>query len=126
MLTIDSKRFSVLRMKLSFFQPMDVNGKPHANPGGGLITLELESSKDSHSFLGWVVSPVATKDGEIVYSERDGEALMKKIEFKKAYCVAYDENFDAMGSSPMTIHITISSKELSCHSVEINKEWDTQ
>ena len=123
-LFVDAQPFNIVRMKLSFFQPMDGNGRPNAQPNGGFISLAVESSKESKLLMSWMLSPDTTKAGEITFIQRDNEGSMKSISFENAHCVAYDEVFEATGTNPMLTQLTISAKSLSCEDVKLDKDWE--
>ena len=121
---VEGESFNIVRMKLSFFQPMDSNGRPNAQPNGGFMSLAVESSKASKLLMNWMLSPETTKAGEITFIQRDSESTMKSIKFEKGHCVAYDEVFEATGAAPMLIQLTISAKNLSCEDINLQKNWE--
>lgn len=123
-LTIDEQDFNILKLKLSFQQPMDANMKPNANPNGGLIYLSIESPGAKNPFLGWMLAPDTTKEGEIKFSDRTNGLPSRVLSFSKAFCVSYDEDFNATGSAPMTINLVISAQKLTDGEEVHEKGWE--
>ena len=70
---------------------MDAHQK---KPKGGQITLLIESTAKT-DFLDWVISDDMSKDGAIVFTKRENIGSLKKLAFKDAYCLEYEEIFDA-------------------------------
>jgi len=121
-LTIDDDTMNVLKCSFSFEQGADSTGRPSQKPKGGQISVLLESTNKT-DFLDWMIAANMTKDGEIVFYKRDNMSSLKTIKFKGAYCLRYQEDFDAVGSEPLRTHIIISAKELSVKSTTFTNNW---
>ncbi len=122
-LEIDDKQYRMLQWNLHINQQMDANGRPAANPEGGLITVTVESTGE-YDFFEWVASPDLAKSGKITFQRRDNTSSLKTFEFKNAYCVDYNEDFCSDGNNPMILRIMISAKEVKCGSAKLSKNWD--
>ena len=119
---IDGKKYNVLECNYSLSQPMDQVNKPIGRPVGGLITLVVESEKDTDLFH-WMQDPVHTKNGKVVFYKRNAMANLKVLEFTDAFCVKYDEHFVAETKSPMTITFTISARAIKLGDVPYQNLW---
>lgn len=123
-LTVDEKSFNVQNMKFSLHQPVDSNGRPNARPNGGFIQISIESSKESKLFMAWMLDAEATKNGRVEFTSRDNSGILKTISFEKAYCIGYDESFEATGSSPMLVQLLISAKTIVSDEETMEKNWE--
>ncbi len=122
-LEIDDKQYRMLNWNLHITQQMDINGRPTANPEGGLITVTVESTGE-YDFFEWVASPDMAKSGKITFQRRDNTSSLKTFEFKNAYCVDYNEDYSSEGANPMILRIVLSANELKCGSANLIKHWD--
>ncbi|MDC1161807.1 type VI secretion system tube protein TssD [Tenacibaculum sp.] len=121
-LTINDDTMNVLRCSFSFDQGADNTGRPSQSPRGGQITVLIESTNKT-DFLEWMISTNMTKDGEIVFYKRDNMSSLKTIKFKEAYCLNYQEDFDAVSSDPLKTRIVISSKEITIKDTTFKQNW---
>lgn len=121
-LTIDDDTMNVLSCSFSFEQGADTTGKPSQRPRGGQITILIESTNKT-DFLEWVISPNMTKDGEVIFYKRDNMSSLKTIKFKKAYCLQYQEDFDAVSNEPLKTRILISAKEITVKDTTYKNNW---
>lgn len=110
-LELDGKTFNVLNCSFSFHQNVDPTGRPSSDVRGGMIHVSIESTEDT-SLFEFVTDPHGFKDGKITFFKRDQDSKMKELEFKQAACVEYSETFDAVSSTPMSTHFTISAREV--------------
>ncbi|PID68913.1 MAG: hypothetical protein CR968_00420 [Flavobacteriia bacterium] len=119
---IEDDTMNVLSCSFSFQQGADSTGKPSQRPKGGQITVVIESTNKT-DFLEWMISPNMTKDGEIIFYKRDNMASLKTIKFKEAYCLNYDEDFDAVNDNPLKTRIVISAKEVTVKDTTFVNNW---
>ncbi len=119
---IEDDTMNVLSCSFSFQQGADSTGKPSQRPKGGQITVVIESTNKT-DFLEWMISPNMTKDGEIIFYKRDNMSGLKTIKFKEAYCLNYDEDFDAVNDNPLKTRIVISAKEISVKDTTFTNNW---
>ncbi|MEA3443173.1 MAG: type VI secretion system tube protein TssD [Bacteroidota bacterium] len=101
----------VLECDFGFQQETDYSGKPSARPSGGMINLVIESIS-SDALVNWMVSATEKKEGEIAFYRKENESAFKKVSFKEGICVSYHEYFNSHDDFPMTIAISISSREI--------------
>ncbi|WP_461532114.1 type VI secretion system tube protein TssD [Sinomicrobium sp.] len=121
-LTIDNEEMVVLRYRMSMLQDTDHSDRPAADPRGGRIRVLVELTK-STSLFDWMRNPSQIRDGEFVFYRRDGMSKMRGLKFKKAYCVSYEEAFDADDSLPMRAEITIVAQEIDINGSRFGKNW---
>lgn len=121
-LTIDDDTMNVLRCSFAFQQGSDVTGRPSQRPRGGQIKCSIESTNKT-DFLEWMISNDMTKDGEIVFFKRDNMSSLKTVQFIGAYCLSYQEDFDAIGTEPLKTHIVISAKEIIVKDTTFSNNW---
>ena len=121
-LTIDEDTMNVLHCSFSFEQGSDVTGRPSQQPRGGRMSILLESTNKTN-FLEWMISSDMTKNGEIIFYKRDNMSSLKTVQFTDAYCLSYNEEFDAEGSEPLRTRITISAKEITVKDTTFTNNW---
>ena len=121
-LTIDDDTMTVLRCSFAFEQGSDVTGRPSQRPRGGKINILLESTNKT-DFLEWMISNDMTKDGEVIFYKRDNMSSLKTVKFTDAYCLSYQEDFNAVGSEPLRTNITISAKEITVKETTFINNW---
>jgi len=121
-LTIDDETMNVLKCSFSFEQGSDITGRPSQRPRGGQISVLIESTNKT-DFLDWMISPNMVKDGEIIFYKRDNLSSLKTIIFKEAYCLNYEEDFDAVSDQPLKTKIVISAKELKVKDTTFKNNW---
>ncbi len=121
-LIIDDDTMNILDCSFSFEQGADHSGKPSQRPRGGQIDVLIESTKKT-DFLEWMLSTDSVKSGEIVFYKRDNLSGLKKIEFKNAFCLKYEESFHATDKDPFRTRLVISTKELSVNSTNYQNLW---
>jgi hypothetical protein len=95
---------------------------PTDAPGIGLIHMVIESSNKSELFE-WAAAPKLTKDGSIVFYRRDAQSSMKTLNFKDGFCIQFKEDFDANGSIPMRIRLTLAVRQIDCQGVMLEESW---
>ncbi len=121
-LTIDDDTMNVLKCSFSFEQGADNTGRPSQKPRGGQVNILIESTNKT-DFLEWMISSNMAKDGEVIFYKRDNMSSLKTIKFKEAYCLSYNEDFDAVSDEPLKTHIVISAKEISVKGTTFKNHW---
>lgn len=110
-LLIGEKSFQVLSLTISCSRPTDANGKP-GKEAYTVLELCINSFKGGQLFWElYETSPDATIDGEISFMPFDEAEVMKNFKFRNASCVPMEESFETKASPPMTMRLTISTKE---------------
>jgi len=106
----------VATFRMSFTQATDVEGQVTGLPRGGKITMRLKARNDgNNTMMRWMVDKKLALGGRIVFMNTTNDILMKSIEFKDAYCVAYTESWEDSTSNVTLAHweeITISCREI--------------
>lgn len=123
-LTIEEEEMNVLECSFEFTQKVDYNGRPTELPRAGLINILLESTNNTN-LLAWMVLPHTYKDGEIVFFKRDIMSSNKTLKFFDAFCVSYQENFNAEDALPMKTKICISARALEINDVSYENSWES-
>lgn len=121
-ITIDGEEMNVLECSFKFRQGADANGRPSEKPKGGQIKLLIESTAKT-DFLDWVISDDMAKDGAIVFTKRENVGSLKKLAFKDAYCLEYEEIFDAVNKEPLKTYLVLSARELSMNGTTFSNNW---
>jgi len=92
-LYVENYRAEVQDLQIQFEQQVDQIGQPSGKVTGARILLTLPLQKNN-LMLGWMMDPYKKHNGELSYINSDGRES-KRIEFKDAYCVAYNFEYDA-------------------------------
>jgi hypothetical protein len=121
-LKVAGKELNVLSCNYTLKQETDPTGRPSSITRGGKITVTVEANGDT-SFFEWMCNNFERKDGTVVFIKRDTDATLKELNFKEAYLVDYNENFDNTGDNPITETFTMSAKEISMGSGTHKNEW---
>ncbi len=106
-----NETLDVIECDFGFQQETDYSGKPSVRPSGGMINIVFESIS-SDALVNWMISSTEKKEGEIAFYRKENESAFKKVSFKEGICVSYHEYFNNQDDTPMTIAITISSREI--------------
>lgn len=121
-LHIDGEEYNVLEFNIDFKQEKDTTGKPIGDAKGGAIKLIIEASQNS-TFLSWMLNSNLTKDGKIIFYRRDALSKMKELDFKKAFCINYQEQFTSTTDIPMKITLELIAKELTFGDAKFSNNW---
>ena len=92
-LSVDGTDYKINWMLLRVVRDEDKRGVPSSRPEWGLL-LGVDAMEDS-TIKNWMIDPHMQKDGKVVLNRIDEDAAFKEIEFKKAYCVLYKDEFFA-------------------------------
>lgn len=122
------EKYNLLRFSYSLNQRINSeNGRPVSIAKGGVLHLTVETSNNT-KLLEWMLDPSMTKSGTIQIDDRaiDGKS-MRTIEFDDAYCVNYNEVFNAVNSQPMISELVLSARRLNFSagstSLMLENEW---
>ena len=119
---VNGKQYKVKNYHYSGTQATDASNKPTARPEHGYIDLTIDSNDDDFLFH-WFSEPQVQHNGKIVFYSSDRSSSARKVEFKKGFCVEYDEDFSDEGAVPMTIEISISVGEININGITDKKVW---
>ncbi|GAB4044069.1 type VI secretion system tube protein TssD [Spirosoma litoris] len=92
-LSIEGDDYNINWMLLRVIRDEDKRGVPSSRPEWGLL-IGLDALEDS-KIKNWMIDPHMQKDGKVVLNRIDEDATYKEIEFKKAYCSIYRDEFFA-------------------------------
>lgn len=113
-LYLDNYRAEVQHIKLQFKQEVDQIGQPSSTVTGASIQLTLPLQKNT-LIWSWMIDPSKMLNGELSYINSNGKES-KRIEFKAAYCVAYQLKYAAFSTDQVkqnaVEHITLTPKEI--------------
>jgi hypothetical protein len=121
-LHIDGEEYNVLEFNIDFKQEKDTTGKPIGDAKGGAIKVIIEATQNS-TFLSWMLNSNLTKDGKIIFYRRDALSKMKELDFKKAFCINYQEQFTSTTDIPMKITLELIAKELTFGDAKFSNNW---
>jgi hypothetical protein len=121
-LHIDGEEYNVLEFNIDFKQEKDTTGKPIGDAKGGAIKVIVEATQNS-TFLSWMLNSNLTKDGKIIFYRRDALSKMKELDFKKAFCINYQEQFTSTTDIPMKITLELIAKELTFGDAKFSNNW---
>ena len=111
-LIIDDKEYNVLSFSFGVDQPVSYgSNRPTGRPVINQLNILIESTGNS-GFFGWSVGLYEQKDGEIIFYKRDAMASSRKLEFKGAFCVNYNESFDNSNSNPMVTRLVLAVESI--------------
>ena len=110
------KRREVATFKMTFTQPVDMEGQVVGLPRGGQITMKLKALNDGNTdLICWMTDKKQTYSGNILFYDTTSGKLMKTLIFKDAYCVGYTEYWEDTVKDTELAHweeITISCRSL--------------
>ena len=122
------EKYNLLRFSYTLNQRINPeNGRPTSIAKGGILHATVETSNNT-KLLEWMLDPSMVKNGTIQIDDRaiDGKS-MRTIEFNDAFCVNYNEVFNAVNSQPMISELIISARCLNFSagstSLMLQNEW---
>jgi len=121
-LKVGGQEYNVLSCNYDLVQEVDPTGRPSSITRGGRIHITVESTGGTELFE-WMCSSFERKDGEIEFSKRDTDAVMKRLAFKEGYGTRFKEQFDSVGTNPLVISFTISAREIESGQGKHVNEW---
>lgn len=122
-LFVDDFEFTVLSAEFSLSRPVDAQNLPNGRIRGGIIDVTIESSRDDHSLITWIVTN-GYRDGRIEFARRDAAGSAEKtVSFTHAFCIFLKELFISQGAIPMILKISISSHTIDIDSNTVQNSW---
>ena len=119
----------VASFTMTYNQSTDQEGQVTGLPRGGKIMLRLKALNSGNTDLVlWMTDKKKAVDGSIEFKDTTTDNLMKKINFRDAYCVAYTEHWEDSISNVLLAHyedITISCREIKIGEMELFRNtWE--
>lgn len=115
-----NKEYNLLDFDHEMTRGHDIaTGAPTRMPTPGIISITVEAGEDN-KIAAWAFLDFANEEGEIILYKRDSEATLRKLVFKDAYIVKYHESFNSGNSTPCSISISITPKEIEMSPEGIN------
>ena len=121
-LVLDSNEYNVVTVDYEISQPIGRRNMPNDEPHLGLINITVESSNKSELFA-WAMAARTTKNGSIVFYRRDAQSSMKTLNFSDTFCIRFKEIFEADGSVPMRMELTLAPRVIECQGVTREEFW---
>lgn len=121
-LKIENVEYNVLSLDWNIEQSFDDTGLPIERTQAGQIKVTYESTKDTE-IISWALSNRGLKNGELTLYNRDSVSTFRKIEFRDAYCVNFNEKFDNINNKPLLSEILISARELIIKDAKHVNNW---
>ncbi|HPH82762.1 MAG TPA: type VI secretion system tube protein TssD [Flavobacteriales bacterium] len=123
-LKFGSKEYDVLSCSYSFSRDVDHKGRPSSTVYGGTLSVSIESTEDTTVIESMVNSKHKPVSGSVTFFKREEDgAKMKELTFTDGYVIAFSESIDAIGGQPMSIHFTVSARELKIGNADHVNEW---
>lgn len=112
----------VMHVYYEFDQATDVEGQMAGIARGGKIIVRVKALNDgTPDLLAWMIEKNLPKDGVITFKETKTGKTMKTIEFKRGYCVKFEEHWeDKIGHYEQ---IEISCQHIAFGNVEFDNPW---
>lgn len=113
-LNIDDKEYNVLSFSFGVDQNVSyAAGLVNATGRPKLRTLDIVIESTANTgFFEWSVGINTEKDGEIIFYKRDAMASSRKLEFKGAFCINYNESFNNASSNPMVTKLCLAAASI--------------
>lgn len=121
-LVMDGEKYTVLKCSYKFKKPVDAMTKPSGEVKGGKIHMTVET-RGNMELLEWIIAPEKEKNGMITFFRRDALSRLFGIEFKKAQCIKFKEEFNSTNGMPMNINFTIVARSIKFNHLEFNNDW---
>ncbi|MVM30394.1 hypothetical protein GO755_10145 [Spirosoma sp. HMF4905] len=115
-LSVDGTEYDINWMVLQITRNEDKKGIPASRPEWNVV-VSLDAMDDS-TIKSWMIDPHMQKDGKIILNRIDEDATYKEIEFTKAICVNYFDEFFADTEYLNTI-INITGGEVKLNSATL-------
>jgi len=92
-LTLGKKEYKLNDCEYTFYQPIDINNKPTANPKGGIIKFSMNAlGEEDLTFHKWMFNKTEVKSGSIFFDLPGSDN--KTIFFEQAHCIGLNEYFN--------------------------------
>jgi hypothetical protein len=112
----------VIHCSYALNRDVDASGKPSGAVRGGLINIQIESTKDV-SLNEWMVEQFTAKNGKVTFKNIDANTSMKELTWENGYVVQLNESFDIVGENSMTISFTVSAEKIKIGSASHDNRW---
>lgn len=124
LLTVDGglSDVKVIHCSYSLNRDVDASGKPSGAVRGGLINIQIESTKDV-SLNEWMVEQFTAKNGKVAFKNIDANTTMKELSWENGYIVQLSEAFDIVGENSMTISFTVSAERIKTGAAKHDNRW---
>ncbi len=121
-LSVGGQTHTLNQCTYRFFQPVDHMGRAKAGVRSGLIRVTILGN--NHDTLShWAIDPFKMFDGSILHKDLIN-GTMKTVDFKKAYCVSYQEILIPNTSSiAYEFHLGISAGQIDYNGVMHDNQW---
>ncbi|MDR1501098.1 MAG: hypothetical protein LBT43_01410 [Prevotella sp.] len=118
------KKYFLEELDLEFKQDVSLKGKPNSPVYGGQLIITISDAPDDN-INSWVMDSFKKEDGEFRFFMNDGmirEGALLQIQFKDAYCVAYQKMMNPQGAGVLTT-LVISPHYLRVGNEEFENKW---
>ncbi len=105
----------------SFFQGMDVNGKPQSDVRGGTLYLTY-AGLPQNDMLRWMLGSTKYEDGAIVICDDHDEPL-EKIRFEQAACIGLEIDYTQQGKAYIRTKITLQARKIQVGETILENCW---
>ena len=123
-LHINDEVRNILNASQVFSKYADINGRPISKTVGGNLEFSIESTRNDSFLYDNMFSATNKCKGEIVFYKRDGLSTLFRMEFANAQILKLTESFDALGSVPMHIDISIGWGIMKMRNVVHQESWN--
>lgn len=106
-----NREYTLLDFSYSFQRRIDHNGRPASEPSVGQFYVTVESAGNS-DLAAWAMFSSTPESGVIVLKKRDQESTFLRYTFRDAYCIEFEERFNANSAESMQIRMFISANEI--------------
>jgi len=121
---VAGKIMDILSCEFEFNRDIDSKGRASSRVYGGQFTVQVESTANTMLLEQMLNNQYLPFDGSVVFYKGDeDDAEMKKLEFKRAYMIHFNEKLDILGKNPMLIELTITAEELLMGPAAYNGGW---
>jgi len=108
----------------SFSRDVDHKGRPASVVYGGTVSISIESTDSNAVLESMVNNKHKAVDGKVIFFKRDeAGATMKELSWVDGYVIAFSESLDAVGKQAMSIHFTVSAREIKIGNAAHVNEW---
>lgn len=123
-LEIEGNSYKVLHSSFNFNQSVGSNLKPSGKPQGGILNVTLELDKNTDFFY-WMINSSITKDGSLVFYNRDAMSRQITLDFTNAFCTNLTGVYDAHNNEPLKISLSIVAETININNeVEHINNWN--
>ncbi len=123
-LKIEGKELLLESVHFSLYRNTDEYGRPIGNVTGGRIDFDVNSDKET-ILMEWMCTPNKKLNGSIEFPDKKIKGqILKTLEFKDAYCVAFSENcYTHNDETSVTINASISAREITMGNAVHKNRW---